>query len=325
MKIHQSALREVTFKDVYQLSRHRFDVSMFEQNSTWLPWLKKLPLYHYSHPNLFSYEVLRPLLGMSVSKKSIRRINQQSRKVQTYLIQGIGRHEQYLEIIKLLQKYPPRIVLDVFEALNEEVYWRVDEELQTLLFPRVRLIVGRWAEYFMPMVGKVKVRKQREQWQRALMQLKDVLGWLTNTNGQVHKNQTWYALMQQHERWIEQLNAEQLAKAAEIDALTWEGAEWTDFDSKGIEIKELTTGLELRIEGQEMEHCVFSYLNSCVRGRYRVFSLRSDNERATLGLYQHPVSQHLQYDQLRGARNQLSSKIMEQITQMLISQINANV
>lgn len=324
MKIHQTSLKEVTFKDVYQLSRHRFDVSMFEQNSTWLPWLKKIPLRQYCHPNLFSYEVLHPLLDISLSKKSIRRINQQPRKVQVYLIQGIGRHEQYLKVIKLLQKYPPRVVLNVFEVLHEEVYWRVDEELQTLLFPRVCLIIERWADYFMPMVGKVKVRKQKEQWQRVLIQLKDVLGWLTNTSGQVHKNQTWYSLMQQHERWIEQLNAEQLAKAAEIDALTWEGVKWVDFDTQGIDIKELTTGLDLRVEGGEMEHCVFSYLNDCVRGRYRVFSLRSNNERATLGLYRNPVSQDVQYDQLRGARNELSSAVMGQVSKTLIKQINAS-
>lgn len=323
MKIHQTSLKEVTFKEVYQLSRCRFDVSMFEQNGAWLPWLRNVSLRQYSHPDLFSYDVLRPLLGVSVSKKAIRRINQQSRKVQTYLIQGISRHEQYLGVIKLLQKYPPKVVLDVFEVLHEEVYWRVDDELEALLFPSACLIIGRWADYFMSMVGKVKVRKQKAQWQRALSQLKDVLGWLVSTSGQVHKNQTWYALMQQHERWIEQLNAEQEARTAEKDALNWSRAEWAEFDTKDVEVKELTTGLELRMEGKEMEHCVYSYLNSCVRGNYRVFSLRSSNERVTLGLYQNPVSQYVQYDQLRGARNELASAVMGQIAEALIDKMNS--
>ncbi|MGR5456822.1 hypothetical protein, partial [Vibrio alfacsensis] len=72
---------------------------------------------------------------------------------------------------------------------------------------------------------------------------------------------------------------------------------------------------------------MFSYLEDCVQGRYRVFSLKrgegQDEERATLGLYQDAITWQCQYDQLRGAQNELSSREMEQVAKQLIQQINA--
>ena len=53
-----------------------------------------------------------------------------------------------------------------------------------------------------------------------------------------------------------------------------------------------------------------------------MFSLVSDSERATLGLEQEPVSGVVQYDQLRGARNEMSSQRMAQVAQELIRGIN---
>lgn len=40
-------------------------------------------------------------------------------------------------------------------------------------------------------------------------------------------------------------------------------------------VEEITNGKDLHNEGMEMHHCVYSYLNNCVKGRTRIFSLKS--------------------------------------------------
>ncbi|WOZ62959.1 hypothetical protein [Vibrio parahaemolyticus] len=67
---------------------------------------------------------------------------------------------------------------------------------------------------------------------------------------------------------------------------------------------------------------MFSYFNDCVRQRYRVFSLMSGEERATLGLYVDDITHQCRYDQLRGRDNEQASDKMLSISQRLISQIN---
>ncbi len=79
----------------------------------------------------------------------------------------------------------------------------------------------------------------------------------------------------------------------------------------------------LREEGQDMEHCVFSYLWDCTQQRYRVFSLQSKTERATLGLYIDPITHRCRYDQLRGYQNAAASNAMELVAKRLITQTNA--
>ncbi|WP_299144685.1 hypothetical protein, partial [uncultured Vibrio sp.] len=69
-----------------------------------------------------------------------------------------------------------------------------------------------------------KVRKQKQQWRRALNQFNDVFDWVERADAVIHKNQSWYALVQQHDRWVARMNADRLKADAQMDALTWEKA-----------------------------------------------------------------------------------------------------
>ncbi|EHK6028691.1 hypothetical protein BKF98_RS23320 [Vibrio parahaemolyticus] len=69
-----------------------------------------------------------------------------------------------------------------------------------------------------------------------------MLSWIDRESITVHKNQTWYSLVQQHDRWIAELNAHRQAQDEELDMTTWEGAQWTLFDTQGITIEEITEG-----------------------------------------------------------------------------------
>lgn len=61
---------------------------------------------------------------------------------------------------------------------------------------------------------------------------------------------------------------------------------FSEFNSEGIEIKELVTGKELKEEGNLMKHCVggIGYQNAVKNGYCRIFSMKSQSSRSTLEL-----------------------------------------
>ncbi|CAK1798808.1 PcfJ domain-containing protein [Vibrio splendidus] len=322
LQIYQCSLSQVSFGCLHSFSHKVKDVSAYKRHRVWLPWLSVLPggVNSNIHPNVFSYEHLLAYLPVEVSKGVIRKINRQPRKVQALLIEARMWAPSELSLLDALTGYSTTIQVGLLSIIRDQKERHCHHGV--LDFERLQRVVFRWAQYFKPMIGRVKVRKQKEQWRRALIQFNDVFDWVEREDAVIHKNQSWYALVQQHERWVARMNADRLKVDAQMDVLTWERAEWEAFDTQGIKVEEITTGLGLRREGREMEHCVFSYLDDCVKQRYRVFTLTSNAERATLGLYQDSVSRLVQYDQLRGARNDLSSQAIEQVAKQLIETIN---
>ncbi|EGQ8535749.1 PcfJ domain-containing protein [Vibrio parahaemolyticus] len=332
LQIYQRSLSETTFKDVMILQRAISDKTVFQANRVWLPWLSVFygdKKNHFCEPNLFSYDYLLTHLPDGVTKNAIRKINRQSRQVQVLLIDGSMWTTAELSLVDALQDYPVSIQVKILTKVKEEKeggYFqerhRGDVSSQAQAFRMYQRVVLRWAQYFQTMVGQVKVRKQSEQWRRALRQFDDIFDWVGREEVTVHKNQTWYSLVQQHDRWIAEINARAEAQDAEQDETTWPASQWASFDSKGVHIEEITLGKRLREEGKEMEHCVFSYLWDCSQQRYRVFSFQSQDERVTLGLYVDPITHRCRYDQLRGHQNAAASNAMEQVAKKLIAQMN---
>ena len=312
LKIQQVNPTYIQFDKLMVFQSQGIDLDHFEANALWLPWLKKLDAKHFKAPNLFTYDYLLPLVGMGMTKKKVRRINQFPRTVQVALLQG---GDAQLQIASIVRAYPTSVISRIIDlscyAGAGESYLR---------------IYSKWSAYFANMIGEVKPRKQSAQWTRALDQLSDVLHW-HEQGGVVHKNQNWYALMQQHDRWLERLNEEKQVEEAELDAKSWVPAIWngSSLACSEIDVEEITTGKRLRAEGQEMEHCVWSYLNDCLKQCYRVFSFRTSKERVTLGLYMDPVTLKCSYDQLRGPKNDIASQSMQQLARRLIKQINREV
>nr|WP_254105505.1 PcfJ domain-containing protein [Aliivibrio fischeri] len=177
------------------------------------------------------------------------------------------------------------------------------------------------------MVGQVKVRKYQEQWQRALAQFEDIWTWVLRHNYPVQKNQSWHTLVLRHDLWIEEINEINAAQEAELRAYQWDVASvnYDELNCKDMVIEEINHGARLHQEGKEMDHCVWSYLRECKKQGYRVFSLRSSNERATLGLYMNSVTLKCRYDQLRGPNNGMVSNHMQQLVKRLIKQINTEI
>ncbi|ARR48118.1 hypothetical protein BTO19_23190 [Vibrio parahaemolyticus] len=329
MKIRQCSLSQLNYKEVHQFTQVMLDADDFKANERWLPWLTFVPKKHFNQPNLFSYESLLAHLPQEVSKNAIRKINRQPRQIQAFLIKAKMWTSAELALVDALQGFPTtiqiKILTEVKDIKNRHDFCNEcqgNKQLEAAVFQRCQRVMFRWALYFQDMAKQVKVRKQRAQWYRALHQFSDVIHWVYREEVSVHKNQTWYSLVQQHDRWIAQINERDHTEERERDSTTWKGAQWSAFDTQDVVVEEITQGKRLREEGREMEHCVFSYFNDCVRQRYRVFSLMSGEERATLGLYVDAITCQCRYDQLRGHDNAPASNKMHSISQRLISQIN---
>ena len=323
--------QENAFKCFHQFSYLGIDKEFFNQNERWLPWLSGLPSQQLTTPNLFSYNVLLPMLRdiqVNVTKKQMRQINQLSKKLQQKVIKLSVKHEvvdnfsSTLSAVSLMKAYPCSIQCCLVDVISYK-FAIEPYKTQGWLF-----ILNRWCDYFISMASDVKPVKQREQWQRAINQLNDVLDWYYNNDCQLHKNQQWPALVRQEQAWIANLNdCEREGQDLEqLYAQSWVTEEWDDSKLKQawptLVLTELNTGQQLHVEGCEQEHCVFSYLQDCYEGQYRVFSLNHDGERATLGLYVDLVTLQYRYDQLRGKGNSLSSKTMQKIANLLINNIN---
>lgn len=125
---------------------------------------------------------------------------------------------------------------------------------------------------------------------------------------QVQRNSTWKGLANQARR----LEAARMALAAEVRAgkegadVTWRPV-FGDCETEGVQIRELTSNLELRQEGVVQNHCVGDgpYLEGCLTGQHIIASLAlpATRQRATLQLRRLPAGRGFVIGQLAGAGN----------------------
>ena len=108
----------------------------------------------------------------------------------------------------------------------------------------------------------------------------------------VPKNATWRSIMRAQQAWHDGA-AERARIRREADALAYEkyievrsAISWkSEIDSieiDGITALPLTTGKDLLLEADEMDHCVDDYIDYCKRGDSRIFRLKGVDGDATM-------------------------------------------
>jgi len=131
------------------------------------------------------------------------------------------------------------------------------------------------------------------------------------------KQSTWASVMRAQAAWHAKLDErERLRREADEvrykawrateDAKSWESALTTCIVGS-VQATPLTTGEALRVEGENMKHCVGSYVDSCLSGTSRIFALQHKDERATLELV-HAGRGTWKVRQVFGPRNDTVSK-----------------
>lgn len=132
-----------------------------------------------------------------------------------------------------------------------------------------------------------------------------VLRWMVKERPAFDRNQWragWPALRRAHDAWLRR----RLERG-------WD-SRVGPFSVDGWSVRPLTTAGELVAEGQRMRHCVASYLDACLAGRYRLFTVEHPETgapAATIGLRQQ--GGEWQLGQVRGPHNAAAGPAMEML------------
>lgn len=146
------------------------------------------------------------------------------------------------------------------------------------------------------------------------------------------KNATWNSIMRAQHMWhVQREDRERIRR--EADALEhkkflekqatfcWK-SELDVIELDEITVLPLTTGKDLIEEGAKMRHCVGDYINACLSGRSRIFSLKSDEENATLELINDGGKQW-KVRQIFGISNKEVSKQMKTASRIIANRYSA--
>lgn len=218
--------------------------------------------------------------------------------------------------IKLLKHpqiklYPVNVILWLFD----EIRGRVQPEFEKSIYT----ICDKWLQYHQRMYRTIGFLSVKSRWRTEINYLSHVIDWLRQTRPEIHKNQSWASFWRLAEIWNRQLleNPELLDSHIPKE---WAGTgiNWDE------NVQELTSQVLLRSEGEVMEHCIASYRELCARGEYLAFSIKTEQERATLGVSRFDAEGAFRFDQIRGIRNSAVSRDLERMGRKMVERINAN-
>lgn len=169
------------------------------------------------------------------------------------------------------------------------------------------------------MYKNIGYNNSKYRWQQERNNLYHVIDWYKYNRDtlEINKKYKWSTMWQNAHEWG-------LNQIKDVDCTIPE--EWigTRIDWALImpDVIEITNKEALFNEGLEMSHCVYSYKQECANGHYVVFSLRSGEERATLGCHNDTNDKRYKLDQVRGFDNAPVSKAMEKKAKDVVLMLN---
>ncbi|MBW3779593.1 hypothetical protein GL272_22235 [Aeromonas veronii] len=212
-----------------------------------------------------------------------------------------------------IKKYPVRVVLWLFDDVLRH---QVPKELEKNIYT----VCDKWLQYNQTLYRTIGFINARERWRTEINHLHHVIDWLEAVKPEIHKNQNWPSFWRLATAWTQQMNESQGTLDSNIPS-EWEGTgiDWED------NVQELTSQVELRAEGNTMEHCIASYQEMCASGDYLAFSIKTDLGRATLGVSRFDTNSGFRLDQIRGFRNSAVSRDVEKIGREIVERINSTL
>lgn len=209
----------------------------------------------------------------------------------------------------IVKKYPSTVIYRVLRELK-----RKNSECSLK-------IIGRWLDYYQDLYKNIGFSKQKQRWRAEINQLEHVLHWGEEMQIQVNKNQMWPSFNRLAIAWIQEVNKCGTRNYPE----KWEATlvEWNSIPE--YQIEEIHHADLLYKEGDEMMHCVASYHGLCAEGKYKVFSIKYKQERATLGISIIDTSdtyEQFRIDQMRGYGNDAVNSHMVKIGKQILTLVN---
>lgn len=228
---------------------------------------------------------------------------------------------QVKTVIRLLRhpfikRYPVSVIFWILERLA----WRFCPDRANEIYR----VCDKWLGYHVDLYRNIGFRVHERRWRTEVNHLEHVLDWLIETQPNIHKNQEWPSFWRLAEEWTQHLRDNddyyEGGKTALVSEWECSGINWSD-TMPGV--KEINRLDDLYNEGREMEHCVASYAALCANGEYRVLSLITDQERATLGLFRKENHKDFCLDQIRGVRNEAVTRKMMSMGRLIVKYINS--
>lgn len=233
------------------------------------------------------------------------------------------KEKQLKTVIKLLRNpyiknYPVKVIFWIMKYLAAHFCTEQADETYR--------VCEKWLEYHADLYRNIGFKEQEGRWKTEVNHLEHVIDWLYRTEACIHKNQSWPSFWRLAEEWTQGLRREDVLSFCDDDGdlESWAGVS-VDLLTINPGVKEITTVEDLYKEGDEMCHCVASYRRDCAYGNYRVFSIRCDDERATLGLSREHHKSTYMFDQIRGAENSSVSRRMENLGKKILYLVNSSI
>lgn len=205
-------------------------------------------------------------------------------------------------------KYPAKVIKKVIETL-----WF--DDVGVFEAAAHERLLTLWLSHYNGVWKQHGYKNHLNEWNRYISQLEHVFDWVRVGEGVVHKNQDWTSIWRNVLQWNPKADKN-------ISSARWESANISHLLLKheSVEIAELVDAPALYTEGQEMHHCVYGYWKACYEGRYRVFTVKSENERATLGVIRN--GNKLQLQQMYSYANNPVSAELAKSVKIMLSRIN---
>lgn len=220
-----------------------------------------------------------------------------------------SRYESFRLVIRLLQhplikNYPVKVIYWIIDYLESRFF--NNKEKQEDMYR----VCSKWLEYHRDLFKNIGFREPPQEpwimsrWETEKNLLCHAIDWLLEEEPLIHKNQEWPSFWRLSDEWTQRVNQNVTAAIKE-----WKGT-GINWNAIGNGVTELVTFEGLCNEGQEMEHCVASYVHWCASGEYIAISVLLKEERATLGLSRIENDVTYRFDQMRGIRNAAVSRNM---------------
>ncbi|MGR3808177.1 PcfJ domain-containing protein [Pasteurella testudinis] len=303
--------------------------------SNLLPLLRHIKPRYWRDPNLFSYAYWVDKLGeaqihpkrwkkpydfqLPKSKAEWRWLKRQSHDV----VRRWGGEDLYYFVSHGIQEKLP-VCLNHFLFQSHSIWQDFGTTQQQLAVLRlfIRFSLQRWrTEGIAQLREYLKARAEDE-----VLNCRDYL----LNSGEQHVPASWENLLVRSQQWHERLlNAANQLRDEKHQRLLQ--CHWTspveNYQLKHVQFSALTSGQALFDEGQEMHHCIFSYVQRCMDNCYRVFSVTYQLEndtlhRATLGLYRTSESDPWKIDQQRGPCNETLPTTIKKINSLFCQYVN---
>lgn len=233
-----------------------------------------------------------------------------------------GINDKIKIIMKLLRqpeikKYPTKAIFDFLETVWNGL--RVEHG-----YTSVYRIALKWLDYHQDLYKNIGYKSVTRRWNTELNRFAHAIEWVFNTDFYIQKNQSLASIYRLSEEWVEELNHDDY-DYAEISP-QWNGIDidWQSCISE-MTVSEITTLEQLKKEGQEMHHCVYSYAHDCANETYRVFTIINNDERATLGISQVENHKIFKFDQVMGVSNSAVSSEIIKMSKKVLNQVNSKI